>query len=52
VYDDIIHLANADLLVGTFSSQVSRSAYEMSQVNHTHLTADRAFSYHSVDSMW
>lgn len=35
VYDDIMHLAEADLLVGTFSSQVSRLAYEVKLVNAT-----------------
>lgn len=52
ILDDISHLAATDLLVGTFSSQVSRLAYEINQANHTAVTADRAFLYHSVDSMW
>lgn len=54
VYDDIVHLAAADLLVGTFSSQVSRAAYELAQINATGKDRgpDPSFSYHSVDSMW
>ncbi|KAF6255596.1 hypothetical protein COO60DRAFT_1627492 [Scenedesmus sp. NREL 46B-D3] len=35
VYDDIMHLAACDVVVGTFSSQVSRMAYEVSMVNNT-----------------
>lgn len=52
VYDDIMHLAACDVVVGTFSSQVSRMAYEVSMVNNTAGAADRALAYHSVDSMW
>jgi hypothetical protein len=47
-----MHLAACDVIVGTFSSQVSRMAYEVSMVNNTAGTADRTFAYHSVDSMW
>eukprot|EP00775_Hariotina_reticulata_P005938 gene5938-6177_t len=52
VYDDIIHLSDTDLIVGTFSSQVSRAAYEIAQVNSTYGSPDSAFNYHSVDSMF
>uniref|UniRef100_A0A383W6Q5 GT23 domain-containing protein n=1 Tax=Tetradesmus obliquus TaxID=3088 RepID=A0A383W6Q5_TETOB len=52
IYDDIMHLAACDIIVGTFSSQVSRMAYEVAMVNNTLGAADRAFNYHSVDSMW
>jgi hypothetical protein len=68
VYDDIMHLASTDLLVGTLSSQVSRLAYEVALVNGTirvpaspwdtvaaadsPLVADSSFHYHSVDSAW
>jgi hypothetical protein len=33
IYDDTMHLAAADFLDGTFSSQVSRLAYEVAAVN-------------------
>jgi hypothetical protein len=52
VYDDIIYLSFCDYIVGTFSSQVSRMAYEVSLVNNTLGSPDRTFAYHSVDSMW
>ncbi|WIA15574.1 hypothetical protein OEZ85_002201 [Tetradesmus obliquus] len=52
VYDDVVYLSQCDYLVGTFSSQVSRLAYEISLVNSTLGGADRTFAYHSVDSMW
>jgi hypothetical protein len=52
VYDDIIYLSFCDFIVGTFSSQVSRMAYEVSLVNNTLGSPDRTFAYHSVDSMW
>uniref|UniRef100_A0A383VNV2 GT23 domain-containing protein n=1 Tax=Tetradesmus obliquus TaxID=3088 RepID=A0A383VNV2_TETOB len=52
VYDDVVYLSQCDYLVGTFSSQVSRLAYEVSLVNSTLGGADRTFAYHSVDSMW
>ncbi len=32
IYDDTIMLSSTDFLVGTFSSQVSRLAYEIMQV--------------------
>lgn len=54
IYDDTILLSSTDYLVGTFSSQVSRLAYEVSLVNgsSTHPVADPSLHYHSVDSMW
>ncbi|KAF6264821.1 hypothetical protein COO60DRAFT_22761 [Scenedesmus sp. NREL 46B-D3] len=52
IYDDVMYLASCDFIVGTFSSQVSRMAYEVSMVNNTLGAADRTFAYHSVDSMW
>jgi hypothetical protein len=51
IYDDTMHLAAADLLVGTFSSQVSRLAYEVAAVNGSQPT-DPSLHYHSVDSIW
>jgi hypothetical protein len=47
-----MYLSQCDYIVGTFSSQVSRMAYEVSLVNSTLGGADRTFAYHSVDSMW
>jgi hypothetical protein len=52
IYDDTMHLAACDVIIGTLSSQVSRMAYEVSMVNNTAGAADRTFAYHSVDSMW
>jgi glycoprotein 6-alpha-L-fucosyltransferase len=52
IYDDVMYLSMCDYIVGTFSSQVSRMAYEVSLVNSTLGGPDRTFAYHSVDSMW
>lgn len=62
IYDDTILLSSTDYLVGTFSSQVSRLAYEIMQVNGSSSSSsspgagaavtDRSLHYHSVDSMW
>jgi glycoprotein 6-alpha-L-fucosyltransferase len=52
VYDDIKHLADSDFIVGTFSSQVTRAAYEIAQANSTYGSPDSTFNYHSVDSMF
>jgi hypothetical protein len=51
IYDDTMHLAAADFLVGTFSSQVSRLAYEVAAANAS-LPTDFSLHYHSVDSVW
>jgi hypothetical protein len=50
IYDDLLLLASTDFLVGTFSSQVSRLAFELAQVNGT--STDPSMHYHSVDSLW
>jgi hypothetical protein len=55
VYDDTILLSSTDYLVGTFSSQVSRLAYELALVNGSSsqpAVTDPSLHYHSVDSMW
>lgn len=55
VYDDTILLSSTDYLVGTFSSQVSRLAYEIALVNGSSsqpAVTDPSLHYHSVDSMW
>lgn len=49
VYDDMMHLAAADFLVGTFSSQVSRVAYEIKQITGPEI--DASFAYHSVGEL-
>lgn len=55
MYDDTILLSSTDYLVGTFSSQVSRLAYEIALVNGSSsqpAVTDPSLHYHSVDSMW
>lgn len=48
---DLFFLSRADVLVGTFSSQVSRLAYEMRQVvGPATAAADAALRFHSVDA--
>jgi hypothetical protein len=51
IYDDVMHLAAADFLVGSFSSQVSRLAYEVAAVNGS-MSTNPYLHYHSVDSVW
>lgn len=50
VVDDLHFLSHADVVVGSFTSQVSRLAYELLQ--HEHAAADASLHYHSVDSQW
>lgn len=50
VIDDVMHLSAADLIVGTFSSQISRVGWEIAQINNTY-GSDAALNYHSVDSV-
>ena len=49
-YDDVMHLSSADLIVGTFSSGISRLAYEIMQ--HKNSVIDASFDYQSLDSVW
>ena len=51
VASDLFFLSRADFLVGTFSSQVSRLAYEMRQVvGPLTPSADASLRFHSVDA--
>jgi hypothetical protein len=52
IYDDVMYLSSCDYIIGTFSSQVSRLAYEVSLANNTLGAPDRCLAYHSLDSMW
>lgn len=48
---DLFFLSRADFLVGTFSSQVSRLAYELMQVvGPVTASADASLRFHSVDA--
>ena len=50
VASDLFFLSRADFLVGTFSSQVSRLAYELRQVvGPATAAADASLRFHSVD---
>jgi hypothetical protein len=51
VYYDVMLLAASDVVVGTFSSQVSRLAYEVAQANSS-VNVDASLAYRSIDSMW
>ena len=51
VASDLFFLSRADFLVGTFSSQVSRLAYELRQVvGPVGPSADASLRFHSVDA--
>lgn len=55
IVNDLLLLSSTNFLVGTFSSHVSRLAYELAQVRGGEAgtpALDPSLNYYSLDSMW